>query len=98
MNALPDAARERLAANGHLDDLKVGAAKMKAAQRRTFQAAMAVKYCDGRARAAEAVFGWSREAVTLGLHESNAAVGFSRNIATERSSPMPRPWWPGLHP
>ena len=74
MNALPDSARERLAANGHLDDLKLAAAKMKGTQRRAFQAAMAVKYCDGSARAAEAVFGWSREAVTLGLHEQRTGI------------------------
>lgn len=35
---------------------------------------MAVKYCDGSARQAEAVFGWSREAVTLGLHERRTGI------------------------
>jgi hypothetical protein len=74
MNVISDCARERLAADGHLDDLKLAASKMKGAQRRAFQAAMAVKYCDGSARRAEAVFGWSREAVTLGLHEQRTGI------------------------
>ena len=39
-----------------------------------FQAAMAVKYCAGSARQAEAVFGWSRQAVELGLHEQRTGV------------------------
>jgi hypothetical protein len=74
MNATRDPARERLVANGHLDDLKLVASKMKRVERRTFQAAMAVKYCDGSARQAEAVFGWSREAVTVGLHERRTGI------------------------
>lgn len=47
---------------------------MKGAERRAFQAAMAVKYCGGCARQAEAVFGWGREAVTLGLHERRTGI------------------------
>ncbi|QVL50480.1 MAG: hypothetical protein KFB96_08670 [Thiocapsa sp.] len=35
---------------------------------------MAVKYCAGSARQAEAVFGWSRQAVELGLHERRTGV------------------------
>jgi hypothetical protein len=74
MNVPADSTRERLAATGHLDDLKLAASKMKGHQRRAFQAAMAVKYCDGRARGAEAMFGWGREAVTLGLHERRTGI------------------------
>ena len=74
MIAAVDPSREGLATNGHLDDLKLAAAKMKGAERRAFQAAMAVKYCGGSARAAEAVFGWGREAVTLGLHERRTGI------------------------
>ncbi|QVL47885.1 MAG: hypothetical protein KFB96_19760 [Thiocapsa sp.] len=44
---------------GHREDLKLAASKMLGAERRAFQAAMAVKYCAGSARQAEAVFGWS---------------------------------------
>jgi hypothetical protein len=74
MNANADFVRETLAANGHLDDLKLAASKMTGADRRSFQATMASKYCDGSARQAEAVFGWSRQAVTLGLHEKRTGV------------------------
>jgi len=59
---------------GHLDDLKHAASKMLGAERRTFQAAMALKYCAGSPRQAEAVFGWSRQAVELGLHEKRRGV------------------------
>ena len=59
---------------GHLDDIKLAASKMLGAKRRAFQAAMAVKYCAGSPRQAEAVFGWSRQAVELGLHERRTGV------------------------
>jgi len=59
---------------GHREDLKLAASKMRGAQRRAFQAAMTVKYCAGSARQAEAVFGWSRQAVELGLHEQRTGV------------------------
>ena len=35
---------------------------------------MASKYCGGSARHAEDLFGWSREAVQLGLHEQRTGV------------------------
>jgi hypothetical protein len=35
---------------------------------------MAAKYCSGSARQAEAVFGWGRESVTLGLHERSTGI------------------------
>ena len=54
---------------GHPDDLKLAVSKMLGAKRRTFQAAMALKYCAGHPRQAETVFGWSRQVVELGLHE-----------------------------
>jgi hypothetical protein len=59
---------------GHREDLRLAASKMVGAERRAFQAAMAVKYCAGSARQAEAVFGWSRQAVELGLHEQRTGV------------------------
>ena len=59
---------------GHREDLKLAASNMRGAQRRAFQAAMTVKYCAGSARQAEAVFGWSRQAVELGLHEQRTGV------------------------
>jgi hypothetical protein len=58
----------------HLDDLKLAASKMLGAKRRAFQAAMALKYCAGNSRQAEAVFGWSRRTVQLGLHEKRTGI------------------------
>jgi hypothetical protein len=43
-----------------IDDLKQAASKMLGAERRSFEAAMALKYCQGNARQAELLFGWSR--------------------------------------
>jgi len=47
---------------------------MVGAKRRAFQAEMAVKYCAGSPRQAEKIFGWSRQAVTLGLHEQRTGI------------------------
>jgi hypothetical protein len=58
----------------HLEDLKQAASKMLFAERRSFQAAMALKYCGGSARLAESLFGWNRHAVELGLHERRSGV------------------------
>jgi len=59
---------------GHLNDLKLAASKMLGAKRRAFQAEMAVKYCAGNPRQAEVLFGWSRDAVELGLHEKRTGI------------------------
>ena len=59
---------------GHRDDLKLAASKMLGAERRAFQAAMALKYCAGSPRQTEAVFGWGRQAVELGLHEKRTGI------------------------
>jgi hypothetical protein len=58
----------------HLEDLKQAASKMPYAERRSFQAAMALKYCGGSARLAESLFGWNRHAVELGLHERRSGI------------------------
>ena len=47
---------------------------MTGAARRAFQAEMALKYCDGSARLAETIFGWSREAVAVGLAEHRTGI------------------------
>jgi len=52
----------------------LAASKLLGAQRRSFQAAMAVKYCQGNSRQAEQVFGWSRHTVALGLHERRTGI------------------------
>ena len=59
---------------GHIDDLKLAASKMSRTDRRAFQAAMTLKYCAGSSRQAEKVFGWSRQAVQLGLHEKRTGI------------------------
>lgn len=66
VNSLPGA--------NHIDDIKLAASKMSLVGRRAFQAEMALKYCAGSARRAEDVFGWSRAAVQLGLHERRSGV------------------------
>ena len=58
----------------HLEDIRLAASKMTGARRRAFQAEMALKYCSGSARRAEEVFGWSRQAVQLGLHEKRTGI------------------------
>ncbi len=63
-----------VAESGHIDDLKLAARKLLGAERRAFQAEMALKYCGGCARQAETLFGWSRRAVELGLHEKRTGI------------------------
>jgi hypothetical protein len=58
----------------HVEDLKLAASKLLGLQRRSFQAAMAAKYCQGNPRQAEQVFGWSRHTVALGLHERRTGI------------------------
>lgn len=47
---------------------------MTGAERRSFQAAMALKYWGGSARQTERVFGWNRDTVELGLNERRTGV------------------------
>jgi hypothetical protein len=74
MLAIADGAPLAALSADHRDDLKLAASRMVPTKRRTFQAAMAVKYCSGSPRQAEAVFGWSRQAVALGLHEYRTGI------------------------
>ena len=53
-----------------VEDLKLATSKMKGIQRRTFQAEMVLKYCGGNARQGEAVFGWSRRTISVGLAQN----------------------------
>lgn len=57
-----------------IEDLKLASSKMTGAERRSFQAAMAVKYGGGSARQPERVFGWNRDTVELGLNERRTGV------------------------
>jgi hypothetical protein len=57
-----------------IEDLRLAASKMNLVCRRSFQAEMTLKYCDGIARLAESRFGWGRESVALGLAENRTGI------------------------
>jgi len=57
-----------------IQDLRLAAAQMTGAARRAFQAEMTLNYCYGRARFAETLLGWSREAVEVGLAERRTGI------------------------
>lgn len=59
------------------EDLRLAASKLSGAKRRAFQAEMCLKYCEGKARQAERLFGWNRKSVEVGLaeHRSKAIYG-----------------------
>jgi Rhodopirellula transposase DDE domain len=60
--------------DSYKEDLKLAASKMLGSERRSFHAAMTVKYCEGNSRQAEVVFGWNRHTVELGLNERRTGV------------------------
>ena len=74
MNAISHAGNRIVSETDYIDDLKLAASKMLGAERRAFQAEMTLKYCAGCARQAETLFGWSRRAVELGLHEKRTGI------------------------
>ena len=47
---------------------------MNGVERRSFQAQMTLKYCQGRASFAQTVFGWGRENIELGLGEKRTGI------------------------
>ena len=55
-------------------DLRLASSTLSGAKRRAFQAAMALKYCQGNPRLTETVFGWGRATVTLGLAEHRTGM------------------------
>ncbi|HEY9660425.1 MAG TPA: hypothetical protein V6C65_18385, partial [Allocoleopsis sp.] len=55
-------------------DLRLAASKMSGATRRSFQAEMTLKYCDGNARLADRVFGWGRNNIEVGLAERRSGI------------------------
>ena len=57
-----------------IEDLKLASSKMSGANRRSFQAAITLKYCQGNARQAERMLGWNRDTVELGLHEQRTGI------------------------
>src|SRR5436305_10692660 len=54
--------------------IRSGARRLTGYQRRSFLAEVATELCDGSARQAERRFGWGREAVEKGLHESRSGM------------------------
>ncbi len=57
-----------------IEDLRLAAGKMSGAKRRAFQAQMCEKYCGGSGRKAEAIFGWGRKNVQVGLEEQRSGI------------------------
>jgi hypothetical protein len=57
-----------------ISDLCLAASKMDLVTRRSFQAEMALKYCDGNARLTESRFGWGRASIELGLAERRTGL------------------------
>ncbi|MBW4639504.1 MAG: transposase [Gloeocapsa sp. UFS-A4-WI-NPMV-4B04] len=57
-----------------MEDLRLAASKLLGARRRSFQAEMALKYCEGSARLAETVFGWGRNNVEFCLAEHRTGI------------------------
>jgi len=74
MSRVPSRTPDQVLTAEHIEDMKLAASKMARVDRRSFQAEMAEKYCDGQPRRAEAVFGFNRDAVELGLHERRTGI------------------------
>jgi len=73
--------------------LRSASKKLTGFERRQFQAEMATKYCDGSARRAEAVFGWSHDCVKTGLNEMRTGIrcvgSFSRRGRKKTEDKVP---------
>ena len=77
-------------------DLRLAASKMTGPKRRAFEAEMTIKYCEGTPLMAEAVFGWWRQTVALGLAERRTGIiclgaqaAFSGRKRWEEEHPQP---------
>jgi hypothetical protein len=70
---LPPKPSELLSAS-QIADLRLAASTLSGAKRRSFQAAMSLKYCQGNPRLTETVFGWGRGNVALGLAEHRSGL------------------------
>ena len=55
-------------------DLRLAASQLTGPKKRAFEAEMTLKYCGGNALMAEAVFGWGRQTVALGLGERRTGI------------------------
>jgi len=79
----------------HIATIKDAAQKLTGAKRRAFQAQVTLDYLNGSARRAEAVFGWSRRTVLLGLHELRTGITCVDNTAA-RGNRTTEEKWPQL--
>jgi hypothetical protein len=75
-------------------DLRLAASKMTGPTRRAFEAEMTLKYCEGHPLMAEAVLGWGRETVALGLAERRTGI----ICLGAQSAFSGRKRWEELHP
>lgn len=66
--------RRPLLTPSQIADLRLAASKLSGPKRRSFEAAMTLKYCEGNPLMAEAVFGWGRQTVALGLAERRSGL------------------------
>lgn len=57
-----------------IKDIRLAAKKMHGAEKRSYQAEMVLKYCNGSARVGESTFGWSRQAIETGLGEKRTGI------------------------
>ncbi len=58
----------------HIVDLRFAASNMTGPTRRAFEAEMTLNYCGGNPLMAEAVLGWGRQTVALGLAERRTGI------------------------
>jgi Rhodopirellula transposase DDE domain len=66
------------------DDLICSAAhRLKGYERRSFMAEVATRLCDGSARKAERRFGWGRNTVDTGLHETTGRIRCVENFTAK---------------
>jgi hypothetical protein len=63
--------------------IRSAARRLKGHQRRLFMAEVATHLCEGSARQAERRFGWGRQTVQMGLHESKGHIRCVENFAAK---------------
>ena len=76
----------------HIATIKDAAQKLTGAKRRAFQAQVVLDYLNGSARRAEAVFGWSRRTVILGLHELRTGITCVDNTSARGNRKTAEKW------
>ena len=67
--------------------IRSAAQRLKGHQRRLFQAEVASALCEGSPRLAERRFGWGRECVEKGLHETGSGLRCVENFAAKGGVP-----------